>query len=207
MSRPRLALLAALACAAPAAAAAGEPAPKKLAALEAKQAAQPPTPAEKAKRDKELAKRVGQPVQPILNVHNSWTDETLVLDAAAGATVPADVFNRFLRCHHTNQQARMDTRLLGVLVDAAIHFKAARIEIVSGFRAPKYNLMLRKKGHEVARDSQHPKGTAVDFRIPGVTTAQLHSFVKSLKLGGVGIYPESEFVHADTGPIRFWAGQ
>lgn len=190
-----------------AAAQADEPKPKKLAALEEKQTATPPTKTDRAKLDKALTKQIGQPPAPILNVKNGWTDETLVLDATAGATVPADTFNSFLRCHHTNQHAQMDTRLIAVLVDAAVHFKATRIEIISGFRAPKYNLMLRKKGHEVARESQHPKGTAVDFRIPGVTTNELHSFVKSLKLGGVGIYPESEFVHADTGPIRFWAGQ
>jgi uncharacterized protein YcbK (DUF882 family) len=67
--------------------------------------------------------------------------------------------------------------------------------------------MLRKKGHEVARDSQHTYGHAVDFRIPGVATRALLEYVKSLHLGGAGYYPDSEFVHADTGPVRFWAGR
>ena len=52
--------------------------------------------------------------------------------------------------------------------------------------------MLRKKGHEVARDSQHPRGTAVDFRVAGVPTKLLLRFVQSLHLGGVGYYPESQ---------------
>ena len=67
--------------------------------------------------------------------------------------------------------------------------------------------MLRKKGHEVARDSQHTYGHAVDFRIPGVGTRRLLEYVKGLHAGGAGFYPESEFVHADTGPVRYWAGR
>jgi uncharacterized protein YcbK (DUF882 family) len=114
----------------------------------------------------------------------------------------------FLRCHFTNQPSgEMDVRLAGVLVKAAQKFAAKRIDIVSGFRAPKYNLILRKKGREVARDSQHTRGHAVDFRIPGVRTAELMLFVKSLRLGGVGFYPESAFVHADTGPVRQWTAR
>jgi uncharacterized protein YcbK (DUF882 family) len=66
--------------------------------------------------------------------------------------------------------------------------------------------MLRKKGHQVARDSQHTHGNAVDFFIPHVTTKQLHAWAKAQKLGGVGLYLESGFVHMDTGPIRFWSG-
>jgi uncharacterized protein YcbK (DUF882 family) len=66
--------------------------------------------------------------------------------------------------------------------------------------------MLRKKGHEVARDSEHPRGHAVDFRIPQVPTKVLLRWVRSLHLGGVGYYPESKFVHCDVGRVRFWRG-
>jgi uncharacterized protein YcbK (DUF882 family) len=100
----------------------------------------------------------------------------------------------------------MDEHLIGVLIAAARHFEVDRVDIVSGFRAPKYNLMLRKKGRAVARDSQHTKGNAVDFRLPGVPVARLRSWALSLKLGGVGFYPESKFVHVDTGPVRRWNG-
>ncbi len=74
-------------------------------------------------------------------------------------------FHMFLRDHFTNQATRMDTRLIGVLTRVAGKFSAQRIDVVSGYRSPKYNLMLRKKGHQVARDSQHTHGNAVDFRI------------------------------------------
>ena len=82
----------------------------------------------------------------------------------------------------------------------------ARIEVVSGYRSPKYNLMLRKKGHQVAKASQHTEGHAVDFRVRGVPTPVLLRYVRSLRRGGVGFYPHSQFVHSDTGPIRFWKG-
>jgi uncharacterized protein YcbK (DUF882 family) len=66
--------------------------------------------------------------------------------------------------------------------------------------------MLRKKGHQVARDSQHTHGNALDFTIPGVSVEKLHAWAKEQKLGGVGIYLNSKFVHMDTGPVRFWEG-
>ena len=67
--------------------------------------------------------------------------------------------------------------------------------------------MLRKKGRQVARDSEHPRGDAVDFRIPQVPTRTLLRFVRTLHMGGVGYYPESQFVHTDTGRVRYWRGK
>ena len=116
-------------------------------------------------------------------------------------------WDEFLRCHYTNQARRMERRLVPVVLGAALHFHKDVVQIVSAYRAPKYNLMLRKKGHEVARQSQHTQGTAVDFRIPGVGTQALLDHVRSLHAGGVGFYPDSAFVHADTGPVRYWTGR
>ena len=100
----------------------------------------------------------------------------------------------------------MDPRLLPTVIAAAKHFKVDHVDIVSGFRHPKYNLMLRKKGHQVARDSEHTHGQAIDFRLPMITTEQLHKWAVAQKLGGVGFYKESAFVHMDVGKIRFWNG-
>jgi uncharacterized protein YcbK (DUF882 family) len=167
-------------------------------------------------KDKETRKEVhllralAPAAAPVLTMHNVWTNETLpvVLEPTSKGVVPAPVapFNQLVRDHFTNQATKMDTRLFDTVVRAAEKFHARYVEVVSGFRAPKYQLMLRKKGHEVARDSQHPRGTAIDFRVAGVPTRLLLRFVKSLHLGGVGYYPESKFVHADVGPIRFWRG-
>lgn len=142
---------------------------------------------------------------PVLTLHNVWTSESLPL--IAGAPLTQVDFDRFVRCHHTNQSTEMDQRLLETIVRAAKKFGSTYVEVVSGYRAPKYQLTLRKKGREVARESEHPRGHAVDFRIPTVPTKALLRFVRSLRLGGVGYYPESRFVHADVGRVRFWKGR
>lgn len=145
----------------------------------------------------------GVRIEPITTLFNVWTREALPV-------LPGDPLesriHSFLRDHYTNQATLMDTRLVDVLTRAARKFSATRIEVLSGYRSPKYNLMLRKKGHQVARQSQHIEGHAVDFRIRGVPTRTLLYFVRSLRLGGVGFYPHSQFVHSDTGKIRYWTG-
>ena len=145
----------------------------------------------------------GTRVAPLTTLFNLHTREALPL--VPGQAVVSR-FHEFLRDYTTNQATHMDARLIGVLERVALRFSPTRIEVVSGYRSPKYNLMLRKKGREVARSSQHSEGNAVDFRIRGVPTRRLLNFVKSLRVGGVGYYPHSEFVHSDTGRIRFWKG-
>jgi hypothetical protein len=157
----------------------------------------------KAAAPVEKAPVPGERVTPIVTLFNVWTREALPV--LPGDRLDAR-FRSFLSDHFTNQITHKDLRLVGVLKQAAHQFSAERIEVVSGYRSPKYNLMLRKKGHQVARQSQHVEGTAVDFRIRGVQLKNLMKFVKSLHLGGVGFYPRSQFVHADTGRIRFWTG-
>jgi hypothetical protein len=148
----------------------------------------------------------GERIEPVTTLFNVWTHEALPLLPGQTPTTLGGRFCVFLRDHFTNQPTNMDTRLIGVLQHVAGKFSAKRIEVVSGYRSPKYNLMLRKKGHQVARHSQHMEGHAVDFRIRGVATKQVLHYVKSLRLGGVGYYPNSQFVHSDTGPIRYWTG-
>ena len=137
---------------------------------------------------------------------NVWTHEALPILPGQSEKLKVR-FHMFLRDHFTNQATQMDTRLIGVLTRVADKFQASRIDVVSGYRSPKYNLMLRKKGHQVARDSNHTKGTAVDFYIPRIGTMQLHAWARDQKLGGVGLYLASGFIHMDTGPIRFWSGE
>ena len=148
----------------------------------------------------------GERIEPVTTLFNVWTHEALPLLPGQTQTSLTGCFCHFLRDHYTNQPTHMDMRLVGVLEHVAGKFDAKRIEVVSGYRSPKYNLMLRKKGHQVARHSQHMEGNAIDFRIRGIATKQVLHYVKSLHLGGVGFYPHSEFVHSDTGPIRYWTG-
>ncbi len=172
-----------------------------------------PSPKE-AKKDRERAAKstrhgmgpkVGQKPGRLINLFNGWTNEWLAVEL--GTKLPQATIDRFLRDHYTNQPGTMEPRLPEILMAAADHFKSDRVIVVSGFRHPKYNLLLRKKGHQVARDSNHTHGTAIDFNIPKVTTEALHAWAKDQKIGGVGLYLQSGFIHMDTGPVRYWSGE
>jgi len=76
--------------------------------------------------------------------------------------------------------------------------------IISGYRSPETNAMLRERSSNVAVNSYHIKGRAVDIQPRGVALASFHRVALSLKEGGVGYYPGSSFVHLDTGPARNW---
>jgi len=178
---------------------------KKEQLIREKADARPVARAARARWHALLRRRMGKKPAELINVHNLWTREFVALDAARPGPVPAELVDRFLRCHFTNHRTAMDARLFAVLLKAAKHFKAARVDIVSGYRAAKYNLMLRKKGRRVARNSEHTFGHAVDFRLSGVKTKSLRTWARRLRLGGVGYYRADGFVHVDTGPVRYWA--
>ena len=82
------------------------------------------------------------------------------------------------------------------------------IQIVSGYRAPATNAMLRGRSKGVAKNSQHMLGKAMDFYIPGVPLKKLRDIGLKLQGGGVGYYPTSgsPFVHMDVGNVRHWPG-
>lgn len=160
---------------------------------------------DRARWQARLDRRIGRPPAEVISIFNTWTHEFLPVDRADD--VPEEHIDSFFRCHFTNRPTDMDGRLFRALIDAARHFGKGRIDIVSGFRAPKYNLMLRKKGREVARSSQHTLGSAIDFRLPGVPVTRLHAWARSRRLGGVGFYRASGFIHMDTGPVRYWEGR
>jgi uncharacterized protein YcbK (DUF882 family) len=143
------------------------------------------------------------------------TDERVPLDRDAP---PLARFEGLLADRATGSEHAVDARLLGLLRALAARHQdpvlgAPRIEIVSGYRSPKLNEMLRKKGHHVASHSQHSLGHAVDFRIvPAGAAMALDPRVVEKEIralgwdGGVGTYPTKDdwFVHADVGPDRHW---
>ena len=179
---------------------------KKDSYLKAKGEAKPRTQQERARWTKRLRRRIGKKPTPPVNIYNKWTHEMLAFDVGDTKAPSEDLTNQFLRCHFTNAPANMDPRLLPVLLQAAKRFKKNRVDVVSGFRDPKYNLSLRKKGRQVARSSEHTLGHAIDFRLPGVGVEALHAWARTLRLGGVGFYSRSRFIHVDVGKVRYWNG-
>lgn len=148
--------------------------------------------------------RVGQRAASVINLLNLHTGERLPV--VGGRLPPRRLSNRFFRCRWTGRRTAMAPQLLRWVVQAALHFGAVEVHIVSAFRHPKFNEMLRKKGRQVARRSNHRLGKAVDFRLIGVGVDRLVRYLKKRKLGGIGRYPKSKFVHLDTGRYRTWGG-
>jgi len=120
--------------------------------------------------------------------------------------VPEERLTTFLRCRATGDEHAMSALPLGVAIALARQYAAPRVEIVSGFRSIKLNERLRKKSHEVASDSQHTHGNALDFRLPGVPAVELARAAGTIHVGGIGTYRESDFIHVDTGRARTWNG-
>jgi uncharacterized protein YcbK (DUF882 family) len=78
--------------------------------------------------------------------------------------------------------------------------------VISGYRSPEYNELRTRQSRQVGKESRHMKGEAIDIRIDGVTITALHDYVRKLRAGGVGFYPDSQFIHMDIGPVRHWGG-
>lgn len=145
--------------------------------------------------------RAGAEARPVLYARHLHTLEVMPLLGQTEA-----MLRRFFRCRFTDEPADHPAELIAGVVAAAEHFGARQIHIISGFRHPKFNLMLTKKGREAARDSQHTRSQAIDFTLPGVDAARLYKYALKKWKGGVGYYPVSQFVHLDTGKRRTWKG-
>jgi len=129
---------------------------------------------------------------------------------AAGEYIPAALgnVNTLLRDFRVNQVKPIDPELLDVLFELNGTLGTAQpFHVISGYRSPHTNTMLQERGgaHSgVASHSLHMVGKAIDIRVPGVKLEHLRDAAKSLKAGGVGFYPGSNFVHVDTGRVRYW---
>jgi len=116
----------------------------------------------------------------------------------------ADI-NYLLRDFRTGEVHPIDPHLLDLLHRLQ---QAARndnpFQIISGYRSPKTNAQLRAASGGVARKSLHMQGRALDIRLPGTPLRELHRLACDAKVGGVGLYTHSNFVHIDTGRVRYW---
>ena len=115
--------------------------------------------------------------------------------------------NRFLRDWRRNEPTKIDPRLLDLVWEAYKQTGSDEyINVVSAYRSPATNGMLRSRSKGVAKKSQHMLGKAMDFYIPGVKLAKLRAIGLKMQGGGVGYYPRSgsPFVHFDVGNVRHW---
>jgi len=115
--------------------------------------------------------------------------------------------NHFLRDWRRNEPTKMNPRLLDLIWEVYKDTGSRKhIHVISGYRSPATNSLLRKRGRGVAKKSQHTLGNALDFFIPGVSLTKLRNIGLKKGIGGVGFYPKSgsPFVHMDTGRVRHW---
>ncbi|QYK40024.1 MAG: DUF882 domain-containing protein [Paracoccaceae bacterium] len=115
--------------------------------------------------------------------------------------------NHFMRDWRSGATTQIDTRTVDIM--AAAHRLMDVSEpymMLSGYRSPQTNAMLRSKSRGVARDSLHMRGQAADLRLKSRSVSQIARAAEACASGGVGRYSRSNFVHMDCGPVRHWGG-
>jgi len=113
--------------------------------------------------------------------------------------------NEFLRDFRTEQVHSIDPKLLEILSQIQIFSgSTGTYEIISGYRSPETNHLLRERSSGVAPNSLHMQGKAIDIRLSDVPTRKIQRIAIMLRRGGVGYYADSDFVHIDTGDFRTW---
>jgi uncharacterized protein YcbK (DUF882 family) len=145
-----------------------------------------------------------------LSFHHTHSDEDLTVTFKRDGRYDEEALkqlNHYLRDWRTQDQTVMDRHLFDILWEVYRDVDGKKpIQIISSYRSPATNAMLRRRSSGVARFSQHMLGHAMDFYIPDVPLEQIRFAGLRLQRGGVGFYPTSgsPFVHLDTGSIRHW---
>ncbi|MDH3209080.1 MAG: DUF882 domain-containing protein [Burkholderiaceae bacterium] len=143
-----------------------------------------------------------------LRLSHLHTGEQLTVEYfSGGAYVPdaMSAINRLLRDFRTGEVFTIDAQLLDLLAGLAeLTGTTQPYQVISGYRSPSTNQTLRKRSKGVAVGSLHLKGRAIDIRLADVALDRLREAACTLRCGGVGYYPGSDFVHVDTGRVRTW---
>ena len=145
-----------------------------------------------------------------LAFYNLHTEETLAVTYCRNRHYlnnSLEQINYILRDHRTGEVAPIDPRVLDLLyaIRKSLRLKSNHpFHVISGYRSPATNNMLRKNSSGVAKRSYHMLGQAIDVRLPGLDTKQLKKAAIAMKSGGVDYYASSDFVHLDVGRVRYW---
>lgn len=144
-------------------------------------------------------------VLSLLDTHN---DQVLTAEYCTDGWYNPDALAQvdwLMRDWRVDETHRIDPGLLDIMYVLQRELGVGQpIHIISGYRSAATNAMLRARSRNVARNSYHLRGQAADIRIPDVGLSTLRSLALDLQAGGVGYYPQSDFVHVDTGPVRAW---
>ncbi len=143
-----------------------------------------------------------------LAFHNLHTEEKVKLtyfESGKYVTGALSEINHVLRDHRSNTAHPMDPNLLNLLYNLQQRLDVNKpFSVISGYRSPATNELLRNNSNGVAKRSQHMLGKAIDIRIEGVNTRHIRKAAIAMQQGGVGYYSRSNFLHLDTASIRNW---
>ena len=143
-----------------------------------------------------------------LSFYHTHTGKKLDVTFARGGKFIDSALNEvndFLSDFRTGDAAEIDPELLNLIYDIRDSLGSkGRFEVISAYRSPKTNEMLRGRSTGVAKNSQHLVGKAIDVRLDGIELPKLRDAALAQKRGGVGYYAKSNFVHIDTGRVRRW---
>jgi uncharacterized protein YcbK (DUF882 family) len=143
-----------------------------------------------------------------LSFYHTHTQETLEITYAAGGEYIDSALteiNEFMGDFRTGDSASIDPELLDFIYDVRESLGSKEtFEVISAYRSPKTNEMLRATTGGVAQNSQHLLARAIDVRLRGTDSEDLRNAAIASERGGVGYYEESDFVHLDTGRVRTW---
>jgi len=143
-----------------------------------------------------------------LKLFHTHTGERLdIVYKRGGEYIPEALteINDFLRDFRNGEVAVIDPQLLDLIADIRDELGSdGTYEVISAYRSPATNDMLRRRSGGVARNSQHLLGKAIDVRLSDVETGRLRNAALAMQRGGVGHYAKSDFVHIDTGRVRRW---
>ena len=144
-----------------------------------------------------------------ITLKNLHTDETLhAVYWENGEYVPdaLQAVNHVLRDFRTGEVHPIEPELLNLISDVRTRLGSkAPFQVISGYRSPQTNAMLREQSAEVAQHSLHMDGKAIDIALEDVQLDYVRMAALDLSRGGVGYYP-GRFVHLDVGPVRRWQG-
>ncbi len=118
-----------------------------------------------------------------------------------------DKLNWFLRDWRLNEPTKMDPHLFDIVWEVYRESGSTQpIDVLSGYRSPRTNAMLRQRSRQVAEHSQHMEGKAIDAHFVDVGTARIRDIAMRMEAGGVGFYPTggTPWVHIDSGSVRYW---
>ena len=139
------------------------------------------------------------------HLHTGETEDILFYSNGELLTDALADINHILRDHRTGDVERIDPKLIMHVHNLYEKLGSnSKLHIISGYRSPRTNAMLRGRSEGVAKKSYHMKGMALDIRLDDRHVRDISKTARAMARGGVGGYTKSNFVHIDTGPTRSW---